>query len=176
MIYRSILQAASTARRQCSLKHSTALNTNAVRVFSTRTVVARSGEARFPGEKVTSDPQIGDYPNLPWVHYEDKNPLKYWDRQGRRNLGDTVHEQDELLNAFSADIQPLTAGRALFQLGVFASGIATICLAIKYLCQRHHMQTKRTYPYDGLSKELGLDPADPNEVRVPARNSSEVVI
>lgn len=39
---------------------------------------------------VDSDPQIGDYPNLPYVSYQSREPLGWDDLQERRNDGETV--------------------------------------------------------------------------------------
>ncbi|RKP28105.1 hypothetical protein SYNPS1DRAFT_9458, partial [Syncephalis pseudoplumigaleata] len=104
--------------------------------------------------KVDSDPQIGDYPAVPWVHYEEKDPYKYWDRQGRRNFSEPVHEQDEILNAFAPDASSTPLSTAFYSLGVCASGIALTCLIIGYF-RAESPHVKRTYPYGGLGKELG---------------------
>jgi hypothetical protein len=92
MSYRSILRASINNSRRCSLLlgRSAASNVGVIQSFSTTAAAARAPYYFLTAKKVTSDPQIGDYPNVPWVHYEEKDPLKYWDRQGRRNLGEPV--------------------------------------------------------------------------------------
>lgn len=47
----------------------------------------------LPGDKITGDTQIGPYPNLPMYNqqWRDGNASAgYWDRQDRRNFGETV--------------------------------------------------------------------------------------
>lgn len=47
----------------------------------------------LPGDKITGETQIGSYPNLPMYNqqWRDANPSAgYWDRQDRRNFGETV--------------------------------------------------------------------------------------
>lgn len=49
--------------------------------------------AFLPGDKITGETQIGSYPNLPMYNqqWRDANPSAgYWDRQDRRNFGETV--------------------------------------------------------------------------------------
>lgn len=39
------------------------------------------------------DPQFGDYPNLPWVPYEKRDPYLKWDDPiNRRNFGEPVRQ------------------------------------------------------------------------------------
>ncbi|KAI8049701.1 hypothetical protein BDF22DRAFT_698316 [Syncephalis plumigaleata] len=178
MSYRSIILRNSSINntRRCSLLAGRNLlsNIGVVRSFSTTATAARSPQYFLSAKRVTTDPQIGEYPNVPWVHYEEKDPFKYWDRQGRRNLGDVLHEQDEILSGNAADASTIPIGTAVSHLALFAGGIAVTCLVIGFF-REEAPRVKRTYPYQGLSKELGLDASDPNESRKPARDETQLV-
>ncbi|KAJ1958049.1 hypothetical protein GGI12_004840, partial [Dipsacomyces acuminosporus] len=50
---------------------------------------------------VDPEPQIGDYPNLPQKFAEERSQRGWWDRQMRRNFGEPIHEQDEILNMWA---------------------------------------------------------------------------
>lgn len=39
---------------------------------------------------VFDDPQIGDYPNLPYENHQTRAASGYWDKQGRVNFGEPV--------------------------------------------------------------------------------------
>lgn len=56
-----------------------------IRTMSNYNQVDESGYE--PKEK---DPQIGDYPNLPWVNKQLRTPIGWWDNQERRNYGEPV--------------------------------------------------------------------------------------
>ncbi len=67
--------------------------------------------ALLPGDKITGDTQIGSYPNLPMYNqqWRDANPSAgYWDRQDRRNYGETVRYL--LLHIFQSFITIPVAG------------------------------------------------------------------
>jgi hypothetical protein len=79
MLYRSICRQALSAAHRRTLQHAT-------RSLATK---PPRGPIRFAGEAV-EDRQIGDYPDLPWIHYSERDPFKYDDQQARRNFGDPV--------------------------------------------------------------------------------------
>ncbi|RKP10503.1 hypothetical protein THASP1DRAFT_11485, partial [Thamnocephalis sphaerospora] len=110
------------------------------------------------GESI-KDPQIGDYPNLPWVHHSERDPFKYEDQQERRNFGEPVHEQDELLNGSAPDLWPTPTSRALLEMAICGSVIGLVCYGISFMVPDAPF-VKRTYPYEGLRKELGMTDAD----------------
>ncbi|RUS31088.1 hypothetical protein BC938DRAFT_478488 [Jimgerdemannia flammicorona] len=78
------------------------------------------------------DPQIGDYPNLPWVNAQTRAPSGWFDNQDRRNFGETIdihsnsystpqlHEEDEALGVWSPDLHSYSPYKALSQLAAMA--------------------------------------------------------
>ncbi|KAF9401576.1 hypothetical protein BGZ94_005170 [Podila epigama] len=125
----------------------------------------------LPGDKITGDTQIGSYPNLPMYNqqWRDANPSAgYWDRQDRRNFGETVPEEDEVLNIWSPDVWAFPAGLGVKRLLTAAA----VFLGFGYLVNETQPEphfTRRNYPEDGLLKALGVDPSD--EVMVEKRGA-----
>ncbi|KAF9927763.1 hypothetical protein FBU30_002880 [Linnemannia zychae] len=123
----------------------------------------------LPGDKVTGETQIGSYPNMPMYNqqWRDGNASAgYWDKQDRRNFGETVPEEDEVLNIWSPDVWAFPASlgvKRLLQAAAFFLGIGYLIAET----QPEPHFTRRSYPYDGLVKELGIDPSD--EVMVEKR-------
>ena len=71
----------------------------AVRALHNKSDPAIPGDATgfLPGDKITGETQIGSYPNMPMYNqqWRDANPSAgYWDRQDRRNFGETVNCAD----------------------------------------------------------------------------------
>ncbi|KAG8778404.1 hypothetical protein FRB91_009229 [Serendipita sp. 411] len=102
------------------------------------------------------DPQIGDYPQPEGVSNQMKDPKGWWDTQYRRNFGETLHEQDEVLNMFSPDlphanIHPRTA---LAQASIAFTIIGGIMVFLGYNAPQMPA-TRRAFPRDGLVDELG---------------------
>jgi len=48
-------------------------------------------------ESVLENYQIGDYPHVPFINRQARSPYKYDDVFERRNVGEPLHEQDEIL-------------------------------------------------------------------------------
>jgi hypothetical protein len=63
------------------------------------------------------DPPIGEYPKLVQQWTSLKDPFGYWDRQGRRNYGEILHDMDNFTDIWSigAEQSPTHARRALFR-------------------------------------------------------------
>ncbi|KAF5359196.1 hypothetical protein D9756_003117 [Leucocoprinus leucothites] len=104
----------------------------------------------------TVDP-VPDYPQLPWSSRQNL-PAKGWDDMLlRRNYGDPLHEQEEVLSMWGPDIPPagLTAQSALRQLLLAFAGFATLGFVIKNYAIPERPAAPREFPYDGLVKELG---------------------
>lgn len=82
--------------------------------------------------------------------YED-----WWDKQERRNYGEPVHEDNDIMGVFSLEEYnqwgPAKAGR--WFLGYFA-GISTVAAGIYYFAYPQKPSVPRTFP-DGLVTELG---------------------
>ncbi|KAL1926412.1 hypothetical protein VTP01DRAFT_5741 [Rhizomucor pusillus] len=104
--------------------------------------------------EVVKDPQIGDYPNLPRWSAQERGPYGWWDPQDKRNFGETVHEEDELMGVWAPDLHTYSPYKALAQLGLFA-GVITAFSYFVYNTYPERPAEKRTYPYNGLKAELG---------------------
>ena len=53
-------------------------------------VTAPSVLRTYASQAQDADPQLADYPRLPWVSRQTLPPKGWWDPQMRRNFGDTV--------------------------------------------------------------------------------------
>ncbi|KZT29751.1 hypothetical protein NEOLEDRAFT_1084521 [Neolentinus lepideus HHB14362 ss-1] len=100
------------------------------------------------------DPQLNGYPRLPYVSRQYLPPKGWDDPQMRRNFGDTMHEQEEILSMWGPDIPVVPPQTALLHFGLAVLGfvgIGVICVALT----PDIPALRRQYPYDGLKKELG---------------------
>ncbi|KAF8532197.1 hypothetical protein JB92DRAFT_2845425 [Gautieria morchelliformis] len=104
-----------------------------------------------PHEK---DPQLGDYPQLPFVSTQLRPPKGWWDVQMRRDYGEVVHEEDDGLNMWTPDPPPVEPSTALRQFSITALCIAAFGYVI-YVNVPERTSIPREYPYSGLVKELG---------------------
>ncbi|KAK9723248.1 hypothetical protein K7432_002097 [Basidiobolus ranarum] len=119
---------------------------------------------------VDPDPQIGDYPNLPWENKQTRYPRDYWDQTERRNFGETIPEQDEVLSVWITDPNPINPWRALAELIAVGSVIVGGTLALAtYALPDREVAIPRDYPYDGLRVEMGGDPNDSEDLSRSAR-------
>jgi len=121
------------------------------------------GKPQFFGSYKQSgyDPQIGDYPKLKWKSAQLKDPYKkYWDVYDRRNPGEPVHYQDEVISVWGPDVQPYPGRKAALQLLTFFLVIGGVWYAaVKYDASQYNPAIERVYPFDGLREELGGDHA-----------------
>ncbi|KAL4917071.1 hypothetical protein BDW62DRAFT_184505 [Aspergillus aurantiobrunneus] len=116
----------------------------------------------------SDDPlQNGGYQNPPRVKRAFRDPYAdWWDKQERRNFGEPVHEENEILGVFSPEqYTHVTSRKGLFQLGAFVVTFLGFCGVVS-LFYPDKPSAPRTYP-DGLENELG----GPNAL--PARKTSE---
>ncbi|TKA78333.1 hypothetical protein B0A55_03613 [Friedmanniomyces simplex] len=110
---------------------------------------------------VTEDPNMnGNYPDptltsaLP-IKRQFRDPYAdWWDKQERRNYGETLHEDNDILGIFSPEeYTHVTPGWGAVQIGCFIVAFSTLCLVVRqYYPDR--VSAPRTFP-DGLEKELG---------------------
>jgi len=100
------------------------------------------------------DPQLGGYPQLPWLSNQLRPARGWWDQQGRRNFGEPLHEEDEALNMWSPDPPVIPPEVALRQFIIAWLGIIGFGYII-YLNVPERPAIARQYPYNGLVKELG---------------------
>ncbi|KAH8822960.1 hypothetical protein DL96DRAFT_1410787, partial [Flagelloscypha sp. PMI_526] len=59
------------------------------------------------------DPQLQGYPQLPDVSRQRLPPLGWDDVQNRRNIGDTLHEKEELYGMWGPDVPHVEPNMAL---------------------------------------------------------------
>ncbi|KAI8595217.1 hypothetical protein EDD21DRAFT_391781 [Dissophora ornata] len=124
----------------------------------------------LPGDKITGDTQIGTYPDMPMYNqqWRDGNPSAgYWDQQDRRNFGETVPEEDEVLNIWSPDVGDFTAGYGMKSILAAAAAFLGFGYLLNETRSEPHF-TRRSYP-GGLLNELGVDSSD--EVMVNKRGA-----
>ncbi|KAF8955913.1 hypothetical protein BGZ46_002516, partial [Entomortierella lignicola] len=122
----------------------------------------------LPGDKITGDTQIGSYPDLPMYNqqWRDGNASAgYWDRQDRRNFGETVPEEDETLNIWSPDVWAFPASLGVKRLLAAAATFLGFAYFVNETKPEPHFE-RRSYP-DGLLGALGVDASD--EVMVAKR-------
>ncbi|KAI5122768.1 hypothetical protein M0805_009850 [Coniferiporia weirii] len=123
-------------------------------VASRRALAATRPALLHPYSTPAKDPQLGDYPQLPDVSRGVLPPTGWWDDQMRRNFGDTLHEKDEIYSMWGLDVPKVSPKTALFQFGVAASLFGSIML-FAYLVTPEMPAVPRSYPFDGLVRELG---------------------
>ncbi|KAL5339278.1 hypothetical protein BJX70DRAFT_364365 [Aspergillus crustosus] len=111
--------------------------------------------------------QNGGYQNPPRVKRQFRDPyVDWWDKQERRNFGEPVHEENEILGVFSPEqYTHVSAGKGLLQLGAFVATFLGFCGVVSFFYP-DKPSLPRTFP-DGLEKELG----GPNAL--PARKTGE---
>lgn len=73
----------------------------------------------------------------------------------RRNFGDTLPEQEEVLSMWGPDIPPIAPQAALRQLLLAFAGFATFGFVVKNYVVPDAPAIRREYPYSGLVQELG---------------------
>jgi len=57
---------------------------------SSSSITAPAALRTYASQAQEADPQLADYPRLPWVSRQRLSPKGWWDPQMRRNFGDTV--------------------------------------------------------------------------------------
>ncbi|OOO08922.1 Mammalian uncoordinated homology 13, subgroup, domain 2 [Aspergillus oryzae] len=105
--------------------------------------------------------QNGNYQNPPRVKRAFRDPHgDWWDKQERRNFGEPVHEENEILGVFSPEqYTHVTSRKGFFHLGVFVATFLGFCGLVSFYYP-DKPSVPRTYP-EGLEKELG----GPNAVK-----------
>jgi NADH dehydrogenase (ubiquinone) 1 beta subcomplex subunit 8 len=72
---------------------------------STSRALATTSRLRVRTDINVLDPGLnGSYPNPPAIKRQFRDPhAKYWDQQERRNYGEPIHEDNDVLNIFSTE-------------------------------------------------------------------------
>jgi len=104
--------------------------------------------------------QNGGYVNPPAVKRSLRDPYEdWWDKQERRNFGEPVHEDNDMLGVFSLEeYNQWSAGKAIKGFLTYGLGIAAFSAAIYYNFPAEKPAVPRTFP-NGLKAELGGDGA-----------------
>ncbi|GAB1196125.1 hypothetical protein APSETT444_005391 [Aspergillus pseudonomiae] len=126
-------------------------------------------QSRILAAAELDDPlQNGNYQNPPRVKRAFRDPHgDWWDKQERRNFGEPVHEENEILGVFSPEqYTHVTSRKGFFHLGVFVATFLGFCGIVSFYYP-DKPSVPRTYP-EGLEKELG----GPNAVSRPKRSST----
>lgn len=106
--------------------------------------------------------QNGNYPNPPAVKRAFRDPNgDWWDKQERRNFGEPVHEDNDILGVFSPEqYTHVTSNKAFLSIGTFVAAFLGLCGLVS-LTYPDKPSAPRTFS-NGLEKELG----GPGAVRV----------
>ncbi|KAJ1677747.1 hypothetical protein EV182_005522, partial [Spiromyces aspiralis] len=126
------------------------------RLASYDTSSSNSSSSKYNREAyIDPGPQIGEYPNLPWINAQTRPQLGWWDRQMRRNFGEPLHEHDEQFNMWSPTNYPSPGvGTSLKHWAVVVSLAVGGATLIAYTRPEAPV-VPRYFPYDGLVEELG---------------------
>jgi len=107
-------------------------------------------------DEIANDVQLAGlgYPQLPQVSRQLR-PAKngWWDPQERVNFNETLPENDDTLSMWAPDVHKKPAHLAAAQFAL-ASGVMAAFALLLYTVGTEAPAAKRTYPYDGLVKEL----------------------
>ncbi|KAI0775174.1 hypothetical protein BD413DRAFT_603149 [Trametes elegans] len=125
-----------------------------IRCYSTPTAPAPTTPAPVTSTEPDDDPQLGDYPRLPFVSKQTRPPLGWDDPQFRRNFGEPLHEQEEILSMWGPDVPVVPPYTALRWFSVAVLGFVSFGVFCNY-AHPEMPAVRREYPYDGLVKELG---------------------
>ncbi|KAI1491586.1 hypothetical protein F5X96DRAFT_458003 [Biscogniauxia mediterranea] len=110
----------------------------------------------YPDLTDAEDPGMnGGYINPPRVKRQFRDPNgDWWDKQERRNYGEPIHEDNDVLGVFSPyEYTWTTPGKGLAQIGAFVATFMGLCWVVGRL-----YPDKPSYPREfegGLERELG---------------------
>lgn len=111
--------------------------------------------------------QNGGYINPPPEKRQFRDPYAdWWDKQERRNYGEPVHEDNDILGMFSPEeYTHFKPGHAFFLMSCFIATTLGLCGVVS-MFYPDKPSIPREFP-DGLEKELG----GPNALPVRARET-----
>jgi len=102
------------------------------------------------------DPEMnGGYQNPPAMKRQFRDPYAdWWDKQERRNFGEPVHEDNDVLGIFSLEeYTHMTPGRGFLLLGGFIATVLGLSYAVS-MTYPDRPSAPKEYA-DGLEAELG---------------------
>ncbi|KKZ65884.1 NADH dehydrogenase (ubiquinone) 1 beta subcomplex 8 [[Emmonsia] crescens] len=124
-------------------------------------------QIRFASQTAAEDPEMNNnYYNPPGQKRQFRDPYgDWWDKQDRRNFGEPVHEDNDILTILSTEkYTHFKPAKGFFLLGC-AGSFVLILSGIVSMCYSDKPSVPRTFP-GGLERELG----GPNTVRVSFGN------
>ncbi|KAG8685443.1 hypothetical protein FRC08_013104 [Ceratobasidium sp. 394] len=130
------------------------LRSLAIRRVVPRAALVRTYATPVEFKQPKGDPQLGEYPQLPPISAQRRPPKGWWNEQERRNFGETVPEQYEVLGLWAPDVFDMPREKALKQFGIAVAIFVGFALAVKASVPERPA-APRSYPYGGLVKELG---------------------
>ncbi|KAF8254085.1 NADH:ubiquinone oxidoreductase subunit [Wilcoxina mikolae CBS 423.85] len=111
----------------------------------------------YPSNNDTIDPGMnGGYVNPVPEKRQFRDPYgDWWDKQERRNYGEPVHEDNDILGRFTPEEYTWTTpGKGLFQIGCFITTVFGL-MGVVYMFYPDKPAIPRTFPHRGLEKALG---------------------
>ncbi|KAI9884096.1 MAG: hypothetical protein M1823_004126 [Watsoniomyces obsoletus] len=113
-------------------------------------------QTRWVSQADIDDPNMnGGYINPPRIKRQFRDPYgDWWDKQERRNFGEPVHEDDDILGIFTPEEYTHTSpGKAILQIGFFISAVFGLAYIVGFWYP-DVPAVSRTFE-DGLEAELG---------------------
>ncbi|KAK4462571.1 putative NADH:ubiquinone oxidoreductase 20.1kD subunit [Cladorrhinum samala] len=113
-------------------------------------------DSDYPNLSPAEDPEMnGGYLNPPRIKRQFRDPhADWWDKQERRNFGEPVHEDHDILGIFSTyEYTWISPGKGLLQVGAFIAVFLSVCFGIS-LTYPDRVSYPREF-VDGLERELG---------------------
>ena len=100
-------------------------------------------------------PQNGGYQNPPAIKRQFRDPYDdWWDKQERRNFGEPVHEDNDILGIFALEeYTHMKPARGFLMWGAFIGCILGLSYAV-HVNMPLRPSAPKEYP-DGLEQELG---------------------
>lgn len=106
-------------------------------------------------QKLMGQTQNGGYINPPREKRQFRDPYgDWWDKQERRNYGEPVHEDNDILGMFSPEeYTHFTPGKGIVLIGCWVASVLGLCGVVS-LYYPDKPSAPRTFP-GGLDRELG---------------------
>ncbi|KAK4192339.1 putative NADH:ubiquinone oxidoreductase 20.1kD subunit [Podospora australis] len=160
MLSRQIVRA--TPFRAAALAASRRLPLVQQRTFLPESMVGRSEidklypDSDYPNLTPAEDPEMnGGYINPPRIKRQFRDPhADWWDKQERRNFGEPVHEDHDILGMFSTyEYTWVSPGKGALQIAAFIALFLSVVYTVKLT-----YPDRVSYPREfegGLERELG---------------------
>ncbi|KAG6856889.1 hypothetical protein H0H87_012469 [Tephrocybe sp. NHM501043] len=138
-----------------ALRRVRAVSSSVGRIAALRSVCPPPSRAASTSTKEEVDPQLNGYPQLPFVSRQHLTPYGWQDPLMRRNFGDPLHEQEEVLGMWGPDIPPVAPSTAAGHFFIAVTAFVSFGFLVRYGLLQDPPGIRREYPYGGLATELG---------------------